>query len=67
MSLPKSPFSPAEPDPIADSRCRPVNLQLVIPCFNEEAMVPEAARQFDALLAHLIERSEERRVGKECQ
>lgn len=53
MNASKSLIPPVEVKRI--SRCSPVNLQLVIPCFNEEAMVPEAARQFDALLARLME------------
>src|SRR6202142_2257690 len=34
---------------------RPVNLQIVVPCFDEEAMLPEAARQLDGLLARLVD------------
>ncbi len=33
----------------------PVNLQIVVPCFDEEAMLPEAARQLDALLARMVD------------
>lgn len=36
------------------TRDTPVNLQIVAPCYDEEAVLPEAARQFDALLARLI-------------
>src|SRR5271165_774374 len=36
-------------------RDRPANLQIVVPCFDEEAVLPEAARQFDALLARLVD------------
>jgi glycosyltransferase involved in cell wall biosynthesis len=32
-----------------------MNLQIVIPCCNEEALLPEAASQFDTLLSRLIE------------
>ncbi|MES2902181.1 MAG: glycosyltransferase family 2 protein [Pseudomonadota bacterium] len=31
-----------------------VKLQIVVPCYNEETVLPEAARQFDALLDRLI-------------
>lgn len=30
-------------------------LQIVVPCYNEAAVLPEAARQFDALLGRLIQ------------
>jgi glycosyltransferase involved in cell wall biosynthesis len=33
----------------------PVNLQIVVPCLDEEAVLPEAARRFDVLLERLIE------------
>ena len=36
-------------------RDRSVNLQIVVPCFDEEAMLPEAARQLDALLARMVD------------
>ncbi|HMD74832.1 MAG TPA: glycosyltransferase family 2 protein, partial [Steroidobacteraceae bacterium] len=36
-------------------RDRFVNLQIVVPCFDEEAMLPEAARQLDALLARMVD------------
>jgi polyisoprenyl-phosphate glycosyltransferase len=32
-----------------------MKLQIVIPCYNEQAVLPEAASQFDALLGRLIE------------
>ncbi len=32
----------------------PIKLQIVVPCYNEEAVLAEAARQFDALLEGLI-------------
>lgn|SRR5262245_18556674 len=32
-----------------------MNLQIVIPCYNEKEVLPEAASQFDTLLARLIE------------
>jgi glycosyltransferase involved in cell wall biosynthesis len=32
-----------------------MNLQIVVPCYNEEKVLPEAASQFDALLTRLIE------------
>jgi polyisoprenyl-phosphate glycosyltransferase len=32
-----------------------MKLQIVVPCYNEEAVLPEAARQFDALLGRMIE------------
>lgn len=32
-----------------------MKLQIVVPCYNEETVLPEAARQFDALLGRLIE------------
>ena len=32
-----------------------MKLQIVVPCYNEEMVLPEAARQFDALLGRLIE------------
>lgn len=31
-----------------------MKLQIVVPCYNEEAVLPEAARQFDALLGRLV-------------
>jgi glycosyltransferase involved in cell wall biosynthesis len=31
-----------------------MNLQIVIPCYNEELVLPHAARQFDAVLSNLI-------------
>jgi glycosyltransferase involved in cell wall biosynthesis len=37
------------------SRAGPPSLALIVPCYNEEAVVPESARQFDGLLARLIE------------
>lgn len=36
-------------------RDRPVNLQIVVPCFDEEAVLPEAARQLDLLLGRLVD------------
>jgi glycosyltransferase involved in cell wall biosynthesis len=32
-----------------------MNLQIVVPCYNEEKVLPEVARQLDALLSRLIE------------
>ncbi len=32
-----------------------MKLQIVVPCFNEEAVLPQAALQFDALLGRLVE------------
>ena len=32
-----------------------MKLQIVVPCYNEETVLPEAARQFDALLGRLVE------------
>lgn len=32
-----------------------MKLQIVVPCYNEEEVLPEAARQFDALLGRLIQ------------
>lgn len=31
-----------------------MRLQIVVPCYNEEEVLPEAARQFDALLGRLV-------------
>ena len=32
-----------------------MNLQIVIPCYNEERVLPDAARQLDAVISRLIE------------
>ena len=32
-----------------------MNLQIVIPCYNEELVLPDTARQLDAVLSHLVE------------
>ena len=32
-----------------------MNLQIVIPCYNEELVLPDAARQLDAVISRLIE------------
>jgi glycosyltransferase involved in cell wall biosynthesis len=35
-------------------RTGPVNLQIVVPCFNEEAVLPDTIPQLDALLGQLV-------------
>jgi polyisoprenyl-phosphate glycosyltransferase len=40
---------------VTTRRDHPVNLQIVVPCFDEEAMLPEAARQLDGLLARMVD------------
>ena len=44
-----------------------VRLVIVVPCYNEEEVLKETTRQLSDVLARMEQRSEERRVGKECR